>query len=253
MDGYVAVVTGGGTGIGAAAARLLAERGVSLALVGRRRERLEEVAGAIDAKGGQALAVAEDLADGDAPRRIVASTLARFGRIDIVVNNAAAFHLASFGTFGLEAVDHSFAVNFRAPFLLIEEALPALEAAPSPAVVNVSSSAAAMHRDTQALYGATKFALEHLTRSLAVELGPRGIRVNCIQPGPTDTEIHLQATDDPSERLAKLEKLVPLGRIGQPEEVARWIVEVADPRANAWLTGTVIPVDGGRAAGSPAG
>ena len=250
-DRHVAIVTGGGSGIGAAAAQLFAERGADLVLVGRRRERLDEVAATVEASGARALPLAEDLAEAEAPRRIVESTLAEFGRIDVIVNNAAAFELAPFGEFGGTTFDHSVAVNLRAPFLLIEEALPALEAAPSPAIVNVSSSAAAMHRNTQALYGATKYALEHLTRSLAVELGPRGIRVNCIQPGPTDTEIHLKVTDDPAERLAALEPLVPLGRIGQPEEVATWIVQVADPQASTWLTGTVIPVDGGRAAGSP--
>lgn len=253
MNGYVAVVTGGGSGIGAAAARIFAERGADLVLVGRRRERLDEIAAEVESAGRRAVALAEDLADGEAPGRIVEATLSQLGRLDILVNNAAAFELKPFGAFGRDAFDHSVAVNLRAPFLLAEEALPALEASPCGSIVNVSSSAAAMHRNTQALYGATKYALEHLTRSLALELGPRGIRVNCIQPGPTDTEIHRQVTDDPTERLAGLEAKVPLGRIGQPEEVAHWIVEVADPASNTWLTGTVIPVDGGRAAGSPTG
>ncbi len=251
MRGFVAIVTGGGTGIGAAAVRRFAARGCNVVLVGRRQDKLDEVAREVEAAGSRALPLATDLSDGAAPSQIVEASLAEFGRLDVIVNNAAAFTLRPFGEFGRKNFDNSVAVNLRAPFLLVETALPALREAPFPSIINVSSSAAAMHRTTQALYGATKAALEHLTRSLAVELGPAGIRVNCIQPGPTDTPIHQTVAGDPAARLAGLAPLVPLGRVGQPDEVGRWIVELADPEANAWLTGTVIPVDGGRAAGSP--
>ncbi len=251
VEGLVAIVTGAGTGIGEAAARLFAERGADVVLVGRRREKLDEVAAAVESAGRRALPLAEDLADHAAPRRIVESTLERLGRLDVLVNNAASFALGPVGEFGLEAFDDTVAVNIRAPFLLVEEALPALRESPAAAIVNVSSAAAAVQRSGQALYGLTKAALEHLTRSLAVELGPEGIRVNCIQPGPTDTPIHQLVTDDPEARLAALATTVPLGRVGRPEEVARWIVELADPAASAFVSGTVLPVDGGRVAGSP--
>lgn len=253
VEGLVAIVTGGGSGIGAATARLLAEQGSAVVLVGRREANLREVADEVESAGGRALALAEDLGDRDAPRRIVAATVQEFGQLDVLVNNAASFTLEPIGRIGPDLLDDGLAVNIRAPLLLVEAALPHLRESPSAAVVNVSSAAAVMHRPGQTLYGLTKAAIEHATRSLAVELGPSGVRVNCVRPGPTETPIHSLVTDDPDARLAALAATVPLGRVGQPEDIARWIVALADPDRGAWVTGAVLPVDGGRTAGSPAG
>lgn len=245
-DGRVAIVTGAGSGIGAATARLLAERGVRVALVGRTRSSLEETASAI---GERAFVVRADLADPAAPRAIVDAVLERMGRLDVIVNNAAVYMLKPFPEFTVEDFDLHMAANVRGPYFLVQAALPALRESPRAVVVNVSSAAAAMYRPRQTVYGLAKAALEHMTKNLAAELARDGIRVNCIRPGPVETPIHTKAVVDPEARLRELGRLVPLGRVGKPEEIAWWIAAVVD--GSEWLTGAVISVDGGRVLGPP--
>ncbi len=249
MDDRVAIVTGAGSGIGEATARLLAEKGLHVTLVARRRERLEAVVEQIAAAGGRASAVPADLSRPRAAREIVDTVLGERGRLDVIVNNAAAFHLKTIEEFTLENFDELVAVNVRSAYFLVQAALPALRASPAPVVVNVSSAAAVMYRARQTVYGLTKAALEHMTMNMAAELAPDGIRVACVRPGPVRTEFHL-AVPDPEERLRKLGTLVPLGRVGEPEELALWIWHLVDPAA-AWVTGIVIGVDGGRVLGPP--
>jgi NAD(P)-dependent dehydrogenase (short-subunit alcohol dehydrogenase family) len=248
LDERVAIVTGAGSGIGAATARLLAANGLTVALVSRRPEPLTAVAAELDGRG---LVVPADLAESSAPGAIVERVLAETGRLDVIVNNAASFKLHPFERVTREEFDDHVAVNVRAAYFLVQAALPALRASPAPVVVNVSSVAAAMYRPRQTLYGLTKAALEHLTMNLAAELAPDGIRVVCVRPGPVATPIHTQAVDDPEARLADLARLVPLGRLAQPEEIARWIWQLADPAAE-WVTGSVVTIDGGRVLGPPA-
>ena len=248
-DDRVAIVTGGGSGIGAATARLLAEHGLTVAVVSRSADALARVAAEIQAKGGSAFALSADLADPEAPAVVVQSVLERAGRLDVIINNAAAFALAPFGEASRDEFDRHVAVNIRAPFFLVQAALPALRLSPAAAVVNLSSAAGVMYRPGQAVYALTKAALEHLTKQLAFELAPDGIRVNAVRPGPTDTPIH-RVAEDPEARLRELGELTPLGRVGLPEEIARWIWHLVDAEAD-WVTGTVISVDGGRVLGAP--
>ena len=250
MADRAAIVTGAGSGIGAATARLLGRRGMTVALVGRRQETLEEVAAEIDAGRGAAVVVQEDLADAAAPSRIVDAVLERAGRLDVIVNNAGHLRLTPVADVTAEELDAHLAVNLRAPYLLVQAALPALKASPSAVVVNVSSAAAAMYRPRQTVYAMTKAALEHMTKNMAAELAPDGIRVNCVRPGPVDTPIHSTAVADPEARLRELGRLVPLGRVGRPEEIALWIGHLVDPDAG-WVTGSVLVIDGGRVLGPP--
>ena len=249
MDDRVAIVTGAGSGIGAATARLLAEQGLDVALVGRRRERLEAVAAEIAAAGGRAFALPADLSQARAPWLIVDAVLEERGRLDVIVNNAAFYRLEPVERFTLEEFDEHIAVNVRAPYFLAQAALPALRASSAAVIVNLSSAAAAMYRNGQTVYGLTKAALEHMTMNLAAELAPDRIRVVCVRPGPVATEIHTVVAD-PDARIRELGRLVPLGRIGKPEEIARWIWHLVDAQAE-WVTGAVLTIDGGRILGPP--
>jgi NAD(P)-dependent dehydrogenase (short-subunit alcohol dehydrogenase family) len=241
-----ALVTGAGSGIGAAAARLLSANGCAVALVGRRDGPLQEVAEGLE----RAEVVVADLAERDAPQRVVEAVLAAFGRLDVVVNNAAVIQNGPFDDFTLDQFDRHVAVNLRAPFFLTQAALPALRRAESPAVVNVSSSVASIVKPGTTLYSVSKAGLEYLTRANALELAQWGIRVNCVAPGPVDTPIHATYMDDVEEGYGDLARRIPLGRMGQVDDVARWIWWLASPETE-WTTGNVVHVDGGQVLGIP--
>jgi meso-butanediol dehydrogenase / (S,S)-butanediol dehydrogenase / diacetyl reductase len=238
----VAIVTGAGTGIGAATARLLGRRGWSVTVVGRRQGLIDAVAGEIGLD--RSLALTEDLADPEAARRIVDRTLARFGRLDALVNNAATIKVMPIEEFPLDVIDLHWAVNIRAPVLLIQAALPSL-AERGGAVVNISSSSGTLLRPGQSVYGMSKAALEYLTRSLAGELAGRKVRINALALGPVDTPIHETWATNLEEAYVWLANQVPLQRIAKPEEIARWIEILVSPDAS-WMTGACIPLDGGQ-------
>jgi NAD(P)-dependent dehydrogenase (short-subunit alcohol dehydrogenase family) len=242
----VALVTGAGTGIGAAAARTLAEHGCAVALVGRREEKLREAAVGLE----HALVLPADLEDPAVPGALVEQTLARFDRLDVLVNNAAVIRNGPFEDFTLEEFDRHVAVNLRAPFLLTQAALPALRRGEAPAVVNVSSSVGSIVKPGTTLYSITKAGLEYLTRANAYELAQWGIRVNAIAPGPVDTPIHATYLDDLEAGYRDLARRIPLGRMGEPVDVAAWIWWLSSPDT-AWTTGNVVHVDGGQVLGIP--
>ena len=239
-----AIVTGAGTGIGAASAKRLAAAGWNVALVGRRAELLERTAAEIRQAGGCALSVPADLAEAKAARTIVARTLAEFGTIDALVNNAAVIKVMPLAEFTTEILDLHWAVNIRAPFLLMQAALPSLQKQGG-AVVNISSSSGTLLRPGQSVYGMTKHALEYLSRSLAGELAPHRIRINALALGPVDTPIHETWATDLKAAYEWLAGQVPLGRIASADEIARWVEILVSPDSS-WMTGAVIPLDGGQ-------
>lgn len=243
----VAIVTGAGTGIGAASARLLAKRGLDVVLVGRRAEPLNEVR---DSIGSRALALVADIGEPSAPARIVSETLKTFGRLDVLVNNAAVIRNGPLDSFERHEFEWHYAVNVAAPFFLLQAALPPLRESPDAAVVNLSSSVGSITKPGSMLYGSTKAALEYLTRAWAYELALDRIRVNCIAPGPVDTPIHATYSDDLEATYADLARRIPLGRMGEVDDIAQWVWFLVSPET-AWTTGNIIHADGGQVLGLP--
>ena len=244
FSGKVALVTGASSGIGAATARLLAERGASLALVGRDRARLEETAAAA---ATPAAVIVADLARTAEREKVVPACLERFGRLDVLVNNAGVIAGGSLEATGPERWEAMLEINLRAVVDLMRAALPHLVASHG-CVVNVSSVAGLRAFPNLLAYCVSKAALDQLTRCTALELGPKGVRVNGVNPGVVVTELHRRGGMDEAAYAAFLEHSKdthPLGRVGQPEEVAEAITYLASPRA-AFLTGVTLPVDGGR-------
>ncbi|MEW1545009.1 SDR family NAD(P)-dependent oxidoreductase [Streptomyces tsukubensis] len=240
-----AVVTGGGSGIGRATARALADRGAAVLVVGRTATDLAGTAEGYDAI--RTLAV--DLTEADAPQKVVDTALRELGGIDVLVNNAAVLGHRALADVDPQQVAAQLATNLAVPVLLVHSALDALAADGGGTVVNVSSSGARGSRAWagNSVYGAAKAALDFLTRTWAVELAPRGIRVVGVAPGLVDSGFAERAGMSPEQyegMLRHVGGLTPQGRVGTPEEIAWWIAQLTRPDAR-YLTGAVLPVDGG--------
>jgi len=240
FTGRVAIVTGAARGLGRAAAERLRERGASVAVNVRDRGRAESLAKSI---GDDVLAAPGDIAEAGVPEEIVRRTLERFGRIDILVNNAAFARSTRFPDLSAEEFRQALEVNLTAPFLLTKAALPAMKAQHYGRIINVSSSAGRMVSTLGgAHYTASKAGLLGLTRAAAKELGKFGITVNAVCPGMIDTELTRENASD--ELLTRLAASYPVPRLGTALEVADLICFAASEEAG-YITGASFDINGG--------
>jgi len=242
LHGRTALVTGASRGIGAAAARSLDRAGARVALLARDRDGLEATAGGL---AHEPLIVVADLADASATSEAAGSVLAAFGRIDILVNNAAAAARLPIAELDAATIDAMLAVNVRAPLLLVAALAPSMIATGRGSIINVSSVSGLVGTPNRAAYAASKGALDAATRSLAIELGPAGVRVNAVAPGVVDTALWARNKAVPGV-VEMIEAETPLRRWAQPDDIADVIVFLASDAAR-FVTGETISVDGGMA------
>lgn len=247
LTGKTAVVTGGTRGIGLMLARGLLQAGASVYISSRKADAVAAAEAELSALG-KVVGIAADLARVDECRRLAQEVGEREGRLHILVNNAGATWGEPFEQFTEAGWDRVVDLNLKTPFFLTQVFLPLLEAAGSaedPARVITVGSIDGLHVNPMPHYpySASKAGVHHLTRHLARELGPRHVTVNAIAPGPFESRMMAFALDDPEIRGA-IEAGAPLGRIGRPDDMAGVVIYLSS-RAGAYVTGAVIPVDGG--------
>jgi NAD(P)-dependent dehydrogenase (short-subunit alcohol dehydrogenase family) len=242
LTGKAALVTGASRGIGAAIARALDAAGARVAVSARDRAALETLASTL---ANDPVVLPAELGDGDATTALAAAALHHLGTVDVLVNNAALAARVPTTELTAELIDRLFAVNVRAPLLLISALIPAMRAAGGGSIINLSSVSGVVGTPRRSAYGATKGAIDAATRSLAIELGADNIRVNSVAPGVVDTALWERNKAIPGV-IEQVERQTPLGRWSAPEDIADVVLFLASPAAR-FLTGETLCVDGGMA------
>lgn len=245
LTGRVALITGGGTGIGRATALLLAERGADVAVAGRRAEPLEKTAADIRDLGRRSVAISADVRQHDEAQAMVDAVIAEFGRLDILINNAGGAHgHVALSKMDLAKWDRDIQLNLSAAQYCSQAAFPQLRRSRG-TIVNISSLAGIHGTQGVGAYSAAKAGLQMLTQVMASEWGPAGVRVNCVAPGMTATEAARSGWEKRDfDAAAVAKQAFPLGRYGEMREVAQAIVFFASDAAS-YITGETIAVGGG--------
>jgi NAD(P)-dependent dehydrogenase (short-subunit alcohol dehydrogenase family) len=251
LDGKVALITGGNSGIGRATAVLLAKEGAAVVLTGRNQERGEQVVQAITEDGGEAMFIRSDVRVAGECRQAVERTLERFGRIDVLFNNAGVFHPKTVPECTEQEWDDTIDSSLKGAFLMSKYALPSMIERGSGSIIHNSSGWGILGGDRAAAYCAAKGGLVVMAKAMAIDHGPDGIRVNCVCPGDVETPM---LPEDADKRGMSWEDYAagasdrPLGRIGTAEEIARAVLFLASDDSS-FVTGTALVVDGGGIAG----
>ncbi|WP_028864205.1 SDR family NAD(P)-dependent oxidoreductase [Psychromonas aquimarina] len=235
----VVLITGGGTGIGKATASAFIKKGATVVITGRRQAVLEQTTQEL---GTQSYAIAGDVSKNGEPSRIIEEVISKFGRLDVLVNNAGTGSMGPLSETTDEVIESIYRTNVFAPLALIREATTHL-AKNKGAVINISSVTSSGLMPGVAAYASSKAAVDHATRLLAAELGPMGIRVNAVAPGLTDTDITADVKSN-EQMLGMIISQTPMGRLGEPKDIANAVLLFADNRAG-WITGQCVQAGGG--------
>jgi 3-oxoacyl-[acyl-carrier protein] reductase len=244
LKGKIAIVTGAGSGIGRACAMALAREGANVALVGRRKKLLEEVAAEI---GSSVIVLAADVSKKGEAERIVEQTVSHFGSLNVLLNNAGVLHIGTTEQITEEQWDETFNVNVRAVWLLSRAVLPAMRKAGGGSIINMASVLGINGASNRAAYAPSKGAVVLLTKCMAIDCGREQIRVNAISPSFVETDLTaavISKAPDPNSVRAERIAVHPLGRLGQPGDIAGLAVYLASDESS-WVTGSILPVDGG--------
>jgi meso-butanediol dehydrogenase/(S,S)-butanediol dehydrogenase/diacetyl reductase len=248
LDNRVALITGGGSGIGRAIAELFAREGAKVVPADRYLDRAEETVALITAAGGEATAAEVDVSNGAAVDAMVKRAVDVYGRIDILVNNAGISVGSDILTIDEATWDLNLNVVLKGVFLCSKAVLPGMIERGSGVIINMSS-VNGLYGIGEEPYSAAKAGMINLTQNMAVKYGPQGVRVNCICPGSIQTPIWGERIKEDPQIFDKLAKWYPLRRVGQPEDVASAALFLASDESS-WITGAILPVDGGLTAGN---
>ncbi len=240
LDGKTAIITGGATGIGFACAQAFIKEGAQVFIFGRRQDRLDQAQLNL---GPNIKIIQGDITQSSDTKSLVNQTLNQGGRIDILVNNAGTFSMASLHEMDDATWDNVININLRGVFQLTREVLSQMVYQKSGSIINISSILGLVGTPMASAYNTSKAALNQFSRSIAVEYGPLGIRSNSICPGMIETEMTEELRQN-KELMDQWIKGYPLGRFGKPEEVANLCLFLASDESS-FITGTVIPIDGG--------